>query len=67
MTSQQLRIHVLRYSISIALLSQIFCSQIRAQQLPDNQRAIGFWNMRDAVFQLGFNAIDDDNIRMKRM
>jgi len=67
MTSQQLRFHVLRYSISIALLSQIFCSQIRAQQLPDNQRPIGFWNMRDAVFQLGFNAIDDDNSRLKRM
>ena len=38
-----------------------------AQQMSHNDKGIRFWNLRDAVIQVGFNAIDDDNSRLKRM
>jgi len=40
-------------------------NSVSAQQSPNDPR--GFWSMREVVIQMGFNAIDDDNSRLKRM
>lgn len=53
--------------IALSFLGLVLCNVAKAQPLPNDGRGQGFWNLRDAVFQLGFNAIDDDNSRIKRM
>lgn len=62
-----LSVKMKRHSISFFVICQFIVLASEAQQLQKEQRGYSFWNMRDAVFQLGFNAIDDDNSRMKRM
>ena len=53
--------------VFITLMTHFLCTEGRAQQLQNASRGFGLWSMRDAVVQLGFNAIDDDNSRLKRM